>query len=145
MPPGGGRPGHESRPGAGPATNGAAAMSIRRVVPDLRSTRLEESRRFYVDLFGFRVVMDLGFVVTLASPTHPAAQITLVRDEGGSQPVPAFTIEVGNVDAVHADAVARGADIVYPLTDERWGVRRFSVRDPNGVVLNVMSHRRDAG
>jgi len=33
---------------------------------------------------------------------------------------------------------------VYPLTDEPWGVRRFFVRDPNGVVLNVMSHRPSA-
>jgi uncharacterized glyoxalase superfamily protein PhnB len=27
------------------------------------------------------------------------------------------------------------------LTDEPWGVRRFFVTDPNGVVLNVMRHR----
>ena len=33
-----------------------------------------------------------------------------------------------------------GREIVYPLTDEEWGVRRFFVRDPGGVVVNVMSH-----
>jgi hypothetical protein len=26
------------------------------------------------------------------------------------------------------------------LTDEPWGVRRFFVKDPNGVVVNVLSH-----
>ncbi|MGA2287514.1 MAG: VOC family protein, partial [Bradyrhizobium sp.] len=35
----------------------------------------------------------------------------------------------------------RGYSIVYPLTDEPWGVRRFFVRDPNGAVINVVSHR----
>jgi hypothetical protein len=25
-------------------------------------------------------------------------------------------------------------------TDEPWGVRRFFVKDPNSVVINVMSH-----
>jgi len=27
-----------------------------------------------------------------------------------------------------------------PLTTEPWGVRRFFLVDPNGVVINVMSH-----
>jgi uncharacterized glyoxalase superfamily protein PhnB len=38
--------------------------------------------------------------------------------------------------------------IVHPLTDEPWGVRRFFVRDPTGVVVNVLGHRSpgdDAG
>jgi hypothetical protein len=26
------------------------------------------------------------------------------------------------------------------LTAEAWGVRRFFVRDPNGKVLNILSH-----
>ena len=34
----------------------------------------------------------------------------------------------------HAQALRRGDDIVYPLTDEPWGVRRFFVRDPNGKL-----------
>jgi uncharacterized glyoxalase superfamily protein PhnB len=45
------------------------------------------------------------------------------------------------VDAIHAEAERHGAEIVYPLTDEAWGVRRFLVRDPNGIVLNIMCHR----
>jgi catechol 2,3-dioxygenase-like lactoylglutathione lyase family enzyme len=50
-----------------------------------------------------------------------------------------------HVDRVHAEAVARGLPIVYPPTDEPWGVRRFWVEDPNGVVVNVLSHRESAG
>jgi uncharacterized glyoxalase superfamily protein PhnB len=48
---------------------------------------------------------------------------------------------VADVEGVYAKAVARGLQIVYPLTDEPWGVRRFFVVDPNGVVLNVLGHR----
>jgi uncharacterized glyoxalase superfamily protein PhnB len=51
-----------------------------------------------------------------------------------------ISIEVDDVDAIHADAVRRGLEIVYPLTDEPWGVRRFFVRDPDGTVINVASH-----
>jgi uncharacterized glyoxalase superfamily protein PhnB len=53
-----------------------------------------------------------------------------------------LTIEVADVDAMHAKAVVLGLQVVYPLTDEPWGVRRFFVTDPNGVVINVMSHHK---
>ncbi|GAC1613253.1 MAG: hypothetical protein NVS9B12_14440 [Vulcanimicrobiaceae bacterium] len=49
-------------------------------------------------------------------------------------------MEVADVDAVHAMAIQRGDDIVYSLTSESWGVRRFDVLDPNGLIVNVMSH-----
>jgi hypothetical protein len=38
----------------------------------------------------------------------------------------------------------RGVELVYRLTDNPVGVRRFFVKDPNGVVLNLASHRGDA-
>jgi len=44
-------------------------MSIRRVVPDISSERVDESREFYTGVLGFELVMDLGFVMTFASPT----------------------------------------------------------------------------
>jgi uncharacterized glyoxalase superfamily protein PhnB len=50
------------------------------------------------------------------------------------------SIEVDDVDAVYDRARAAGAEIVYPLTDEEWGLRRFFVRDPNGAVINVTEH-----
>lgn len=51
------------------------------------------------------------------------------------------SVEVTDVAAAHAAAIARGAEIVHPLTDEPWGVRRFFVREPStGAVLNVVQH-----
>ena len=116
-------------------------MSIRRVVPNLCTTRLDESRAFYVDLLGFTVAMDMGSMLTFASPSNPTAQLSVMAGTGASPPHPDVTVEVADVDAVHARAVARGQPIAYPLTDEPWGVRRFFLVDPNGVVLNVMTHR----
>ena len=51
---------------------------------------------------------------------------------------PYLTIEVADVDGVHAAAVQRGYAIVKPLTDEPWGVRRFFVVEPGGLVLNIL-------
>jgi catechol 2,3-dioxygenase-like lactoylglutathione lyase family enzyme len=119
-------------------------MSIRRVMPDIRSDRFDECRTFYVELLGFEVAMDMGWIMTFVSPTNPTAQISVMRSDATAPVVPQLTVEVADVDAVHAEAVRRGLDIVYPLTDESWGVRRFFVVDPNRVVLNVMSHKGSA-
>ena len=115
-------------------------MNIRRVVPDIMSERMDESRKFYTDFLGFDVRMDLGWVTTFVSPSNPTAQITVVRRDNSSAVQAHLSIEVDNVDQAHANAVARGEKIVYPLTDESWGVRRFFVTDSNGVVINVLSH-----
>ncbi len=119
-------------------------MSIRRVVPDITSDRMEESREFYVGFLGFEMAMNMGWIMTFVSPSNPTAQVTVVQRKESSKPHPDMTVEVSDVDAVHKRALDRGLEIVYPLTDEPWGVRRFFVADPNGVVLNVMSHREAA-
>jgi catechol 2,3-dioxygenase-like lactoylglutathione lyase family enzyme len=117
------------------------AVSIRRIVPDITSNRMDESREFYVAFLGLEMAMNMGWIMTFASPTNPTAQVTVVRAKESSEPHPDITLEVSDVDTIHKRALDRSLPIVYPLTDEPWGVRRFFVRDPNGVVLNVMSHR----
>jgi len=51
-------------------------MSVQRVVPDITTQHLDESREFYVGLLGFDVAMDMGWVVTLVSPVNRTAQVT---------------------------------------------------------------------
>ena len=62
---------------------------------------------------------------------------------GFENPQPSFGVDLGDpaaVDAAHAEAVRRGLRIVYPLTDEPWGVHRFFVEDPGGTIINVLAH-----
>ena len=84
----------------------------------------------------------MEWIVTLASPTAPTAQISLIRGEAVKSVAndTTLSIEVDDVDKLYATAVSRTYDIPYPLTDEPWGVRRFHVNDPNGVTLNIMCH-----
>jgi catechol 2,3-dioxygenase-like lactoylglutathione lyase family enzyme len=119
-------------------------MSIRRVVPNIASDKLDACRAFYTGLLGFQVAMDMGWIITLVSPSNPTAQVSVLREDASAPVVPQVTVEVSDVDAVHAEALRRGLEIVHPLTDEPWGMRRFFVKDPSGLVLNVASHRSDA-
>ena len=75
-------------------------------------------------------------------PDDQNAQI-LVAAAGVEQPLPHFGIDVGTahaVDEAHAESERRGLDILYPVTDEPWGIRRFFVRDPAGTVISVLAH-----
>ncbi len=118
-----------------------AVIGIRRVVPHLRADDMAASRSFYEGFLGLDVAMDLGWILTFASPTNPTAQLNLYGAAAPPESLqPQMSIEVDDIDAVHADAVGRGIEVVYPLTDEPWGVRRFFTRDPNGHVVNVLSH-----
>jgi catechol 2,3-dioxygenase-like lactoylglutathione lyase family enzyme len=115
-------------------------MAVRRIVPNFRSDEPTATREFYAELLGLEVAMDLGWVVTFAAPDKPVAQINLMREDASASVVPDASIEVDDVDEAHAAAQRLGYEIVHPLTDEPWGVRRFFVRDPNGKVLNILSH-----
>jgi catechol 2,3-dioxygenase-like lactoylglutathione lyase family enzyme len=115
-------------------------VTIERAVPNIRSDLPAETRDFFVDLLGFEVAMDMGWVVTLASPTNPSVQVTIIANDDPA--APGISVEVADVDAVHARAVERSLEIAYPLRDEEWGVRRFMLREPSGTTVNVLSHRR---
>ncbi|MFD3655291.1 VOC family protein [Streptomyces sp. NPDC058620] len=116
-------------------------MSVRRVVPNILTDAgtMVRSAEFY-GLLGFEEVMNLGWIMTLASPTHPTAQISVITQDRTAPVTPDVSIEVDDVDAAYAAVLASGAEILHPLRDEEWGVRRFFTRDPSGRVINVLSH-----
>ncbi|MFJ3881603.1 VOC family protein [Streptomyces sp. NPDC090077] len=115
-------------------------MAARRVVPNIQSEAVQENREFY-GLLGFEEVMNHGWIMTLASTSSPAAQVSFMTCDKTAPMAPDMSIEVDDVDAAYAAVRDSGAEIVHPLQDEEWGVRRFFVRDPNGRVVNVLGHR----
>ena len=115
-------------------------MAVKRIVPDFQSPEPAAGREFYAEVLGLEVVMDQGWIVTFAAPGNPAAQISVMRQDASASVQPDASIEVDDVDAAHAAAERLGYEIVHPLTDEPWGVRRFFVREPNGKILNILSH-----
>ena len=114
-------------------------MSVSRAVPNIKSDRPAETRDFFTDLLGLEVAMDIGWVVTVTSPTNSSAQVNIISN--GDPAAPGISVDVADVDAVHARAVEMGFEIAYSLRDEEWGVRRFMLREPSGTLVNVVSHR----
>jgi len=116
-------------------------MGVERIVPYAESDDLASSREFYVEVLGLEVAFD-DPVLGLRSPEAPSTQV-IVTPQGMENPQPHFGVDVGEpaaVDAAHAEVVRRGLRVVYPLTDEPWGVRRFFVEDPGGSIVNILAH-----
>lgn len=118
-------------------------MSVRRIVPNLQAADPTKAREFYGELLGLDLVMDHKWLVTYASGERMAAQISIASEGGSGTPVPGVSIEVDDVEDIYRRAKSAGFEIVYDLTDEPWGVRRFFVRDPFGTIVNILIHKSD--
>lgn len=115
-------------------------MAVRRIVANFAADDPGKVRAFYEKLLDLEVVMDHGWILTLASDASARPQVSFATEGGSGTPVPDLSIEVDAVDEVYQRAVKAKLEIVYPITDEPWGVRRFYVRDPLGRTLNILSH-----
>jgi catechol 2,3-dioxygenase-like lactoylglutathione lyase family enzyme len=117
-------------------------MGVRRAMPNLQAPDPAQAKAFCEDVLGLEPVMDMGWIVTYAAPGNRSAQLSLISNDASAPVVPHVSVEVDDVDAAYAAAQAAGHEIVHPLTDEPWGVRRFFVREPaSGSVVNVLTHR----
>lgn len=115
-------------------------MAVLRIVPNFAAHDLDRAKQFYRQVFDLDIVMDLDWIVTLASNATTRPQISVASEGGSGTTVPDVSIEVEDVDDVYRRAVGGGHEIVYGIADEPWGVRRFYLRDPAGKILNVLSH-----
>ena len=116
------------------------------ITANLSVADLAEARDFYVGFLGLSVEgFNLGWVVNLHSPDGRAVVQLVTRD--ATSPVDSvISVHIGDeVEAAYKEAQRRGFEIVHPLTTEPWGVRRFFVRAPDGNVVNIVSHKDEAG
>ncbi|MGW3497361.1 VOC family protein [Streptomyces sp. NPDC001020] len=104
------------------------------------------SSAFLVKHFGFREEMaadgfaslardDVGMNVVFLRrglATLPADQ----REERAAGLILAFVVD--DLEGELARLRAEGVAITMPLTDEEWGERAFQVRDPNGVIVQLV-------
>ena len=121
-------------------------MPIPRIVPYVESADFEAAKSFYLDFLGLELSMSMPSFLGIVSPDNRKAQI-VVAAAGTERPMPSFGIDLGSpeaVEAAHAAAGDQGREVVYPLTDEPWGIRRFFVKDPSGAVVSVLAHLPDA-
>jgi catechol 2,3-dioxygenase-like lactoylglutathione lyase family enzyme len=115
--------------------------------PVLMTDDVPRAHAFYVELLGLADAFVSDWYVSLAAGDDATVQLGIVAREHDSVPAGfraagagmLVTIEVDDVDAVHARAVARGLPFHVPLRDEPWGQRHFITEDPDGVLVDVIT------
>ncbi len=121
-------------------------MRITSTAVSLNVDDVPASSAFLARHFGFREEMaadgfasltraDAGVNVVFLHrglPTLPADQ----RDVHAAGLILAFVVE--DLEGELARLQAEGVAITMPLTAEEWGERAFQVRDPNGVVVQLV-------
>jgi catechol 2,3-dioxygenase-like lactoylglutathione lyase family enzyme len=116
-------------------------MPVKRIVTNIASADFDAAQRFYGDVLGLELAMDLGWIQTfVASDAAAIPQITILSEGGSGTPVPDMSIEVDDLDEVYQRVAAAGFTIEYGPAIESWGVRRFYVRDPFGRLVNILVH-----
>ena len=118
---------------------------MKSLFPDICSDALPASKIFYIDLFGFEVLYDLGWYIQLCSRNDKNLQIAFVERKHNSVPPLSreatsgviITIEVEDADQVYRRALESGYDIFQEICDEAWGQRHFFLKDPNGLLVDI--------
>lgn len=104
------------------------------------------STAFLADHFGFRSELAADGFASLARADAGLNVIFLRR---GLESLPAdqrnthatgliLAFVVDDLEGELARLRAEGVAITMPLTEEDWGERAFQVRDPNGVVIQLV-------
>lgn len=116
---------------------------MHRIVPNIYSNEIEKSIEFYTDFLGMELAMDMGWILTFVSKENKKVQISILRIEENKMldnSAVFLSIEVSDIDNWYERAKEQKIAIIYPITSESWGVKRFFIKDPNGVTLNLLSH-----
>ncbi|HTK62615.1 MAG TPA: VOC family protein [Pseudonocardia sp.] len=126
-------------------------MKITASAVSLNVDDVAASSAFLVDHFGFAEQMAAdGF----ASLTREDAGMNVVFLRRGLETLPAdqrddhaqgliIAFEVENLEGELARLEGEGVPITMPLTSEEWGERAFQVRDPNGVIIQLVDWNAD--
>ncbi|HEX7028184.1 MAG TPA: VOC family protein, partial [Gammaproteobacteria bacterium] len=115
------------------------AVNVTRLLPNICTDRMEETRDFYAELLGFVVGFEhRGWYIQMASPADPRLQVGIVHRDHEFTPKafrrPAqgviISAQVEDAEAAYAAVLKRGFAIAHELYDESFGMRRFMVADP---------------
>lgn len=121
-------------------------MKISSYYPVITVSDVVATAAFYETHFGFNKGFDSGWYVHLVMPDHPTVNLAVM--EAGHDSLPdgyrnkaqglLLNFEVEDVDEIYARMTASDVEILRPLKDEPWGQRHFIMRDPAGVLIDVI-------
>ena len=119
---------------------------IDRLMTNICSDKLSESRDFYTKLFDFNVNYDSDWFVHLIS-ADKKLELSIIDRTNQIVPVEYqnfpqgfyITFVVENTDKVFEIAKEEGFEVLSEPSDTFYGQRRLLLKDPNGGLVDVSS------
>ena len=116
-------------------------MQVIRIMPNLRVADVKAAKGFYTGYLGLSTEeFNMGWVARYTSP-DTRTRVQLVTRDATGPGHPVLSVHTPDVEGAYQEAQELGYEIVYPMTTEPWGVRRFFVRAPDGNVINIAHHQ----
>jgi len=113
------------------------------------TTKLAETKQFYTRLLDFGVTFENEFYLLMHTPDRSAEISFLLPNHPSQQPIfhspftgqgMYLTIEVERVDEWYTKLKDKGAELKVYLRDEPWGDRHFTIQDPNGIAIDIVTY-----
>lgn len=122
-------------------------MRPRQYYPLIQTEDVAGTAAFYQRHFDFRPMFESDWYVHLQSRQVPSINLAILEHDHSTIPVEArgvtrgviLTFEVDNVDAEDERLRAAGVPVVSGLKSEDHGQRHAIYRDPNGIMIDVIT------
>ena len=126
-------------------------MKVQDVFALITTDKLAECKEFYMRHFGFEVAFESPIYLQLSVPSidghgrglafmptnHPFGVVVPEPFNGNGLMI---TIQVADSATLYEKIKAEHANIIHELKTEAWGQRRFTMRDPAGVAVDVVQN-----
>ena len=120
--------------------------TINRLMTNICSDNLAESRDFYTKLFDFNVDFESDWFVHLISKDKKLElgiidrTNDIVPEDFQNNPQGFYvTFVVDNADTIFEIAKTENFEIIYEPADTFYGQRRLLLKDPNGTLVDISS------
>ena len=123
-------------------------MTITSLYPLLTTPDVAASARFFTAHFPFETTFESEWYVCLRTRGDRPFELALIEPRHASVPEGwrdataagvIITVEVENVDQVHARFEEAGLPMHVPLRSEPTGQRHFISSDPTGILVDVIT------
>jgi len=141
----GGSPGKSGKGGAAARARNAIGLQAQHV--DFLTLRLDQVKRFYTEILGFKQFRQEPKLNYLYIRTTNGSSLGFMPPNPqmlGEQPPPrepTLYFIVDDVDSVYAKLLAKGVGFLGPPSEMPWGHRVITTQDPEGRTVMLASEK----
>lgn len=124
---------------------------MKAIYPVTVTSKLDECKAFYTEVFAFSIVFEADWYVQLLDEAS-GVELAFMKPDLDNQPKQLhaefggkgviYSLEVDDAAKEYEKIQKTSANIFYPLVTEEWGQTHFMLTDPAGITVDVVQQAR---